>query len=138
MRQIDSHLDHAKRYFALRFVGVVFTGLGVLLLAAGCVLLGLFVHALLAPSAAQLPRADVSIQHGPVTTVSVPGVLGAAVSALWSFGCLISGLQFLAMGALIRLMIHVEENTRISAQRLEKLRLREEPVEQGIGAFFRS
>ncbi|MFO0890623.1 MAG: hypothetical protein U0790_15950 [Isosphaeraceae bacterium] len=65
-------------------------------------------------------------------------MFGGLFPFLWSLVLLGSGLRFVAIGALIRLAIHVEENTRVSAQCLEKLASRIEPIEQRVGATFRS
>jgi hypothetical protein len=138
MRQITSHRESAERYPALRFVGVIVTVLGALLLAAGSLLLAFALYALLSSSTGQPPGEAAPFAGRPVSVAPFPGSLGTALSTLWSFALLISGLQFLAMGSLLRLVINVEENTRISAQCLEKLRFREGPIEQNVGSLFQS
>jgi hypothetical protein len=57
---------------------------------------------------------------------------------LWSFCILFSGLQLIILGAFCRLMIHLEENTRASAQMLDKLQSRLEGCPAETGAIFRS
>ncbi len=102
-------------------MGVIFTLSGIVLLAVGMILLtfGLL-----------------SLMGG---MMSVPQFsIGGALSALWSVGFLAAGLQFMAMGSLFRLAIHVEENTRATAQCLEKLLSRLEPKAENIGSIFRS
>ena len=99
----------------------MFTWTGIVLLAVGMILLAFGLFSLLG------------------VMMSVPRVgIGGVVAALWSLGFLASGLQFLAMGALFRLAIHVEENTRATAQCLEKLVSRLEPRAENIGSIFRS
>src|SRR5262249_21743837 len=46
----------------------------------------------------------------------------ALLPLFWSFGFLLSGLQLIGLGGLFRLMIHLEENTRASAQFLDQIR----------------
>ncbi|AGA25381.1 hypothetical protein Sinac_0978 [Singulisphaera acidiphila DSM 18658] len=58
------------------------------------------------------------------------------IMILWALGHLGAGLQFLAMGSLIRLAIQVEENTRTSAHCMEKLCSRSEPRAESPGPFF--
>jgi hypothetical protein len=138
MARITSHRESAERYTVLRFLGVLFTVLGSLLLAGGFLLLASGLYAMLAGSAGQPPRGEVPFAAPPVVALNLAGALGGVVSTLWAFGLLVSGLQFLATGALFRLVIHVEENTRISAQCLEQMRSRAEPIGQDVGPIFRS
>jgi hypothetical protein len=138
MGRITSHRESAERYTVLRFIGVLFTVLGSLLLAGGSLLLAFGLYALLEGSTGQPPRGEVPFAAPPVIALNLHGAWGGALSMLWSFGLLVSGLQFLAMGALSRLVIHIEENTRISAQCLEQMRSRAEPIEQNVEPFFRS
>ena len=137
-RQIASHGESAKRYAVLRFIGAIFTGLGTLLVTAGSLLLAFGLYALMEGWLGRPPGSEVPFAARPINVLSFPGSLGGALSALWSFGCLISGLQFLALGAVCRLLIDVEENTRKSAQCLERISSREEPIEQNVASFFRS
>jgi hypothetical protein len=51
---------------------------------------------------------------------------------------MITGLQLVACGALFRLLIHLEENTRASAQFLDKIRLRLETSGEGVEPFLRT
>jgi hypothetical protein len=138
MGQITSHRESAERYTALRFLGVIFTGLGALFLVVGSLILAFGLRALLSSWMGQTPGGEVPFTGRPVSIAPFPGILGSALPALWSFAFVISGLQFLAMGSLLRLVINVEENTRISAQCLEKLRSREGQIEQNVGSLFRS
>ena len=102
-------------------MGVFFTWSGIVLLAVGMMLLAFGLLSLL----------------GREMSVPRVGIIGA-MSALWSLGFLASGGQFLAMGALFRLSIHVEENTRATAQCLEKLLSRLEPQAENVRSIFRS
>jgi hypothetical protein len=139
MGQITSHRKSATRYTALRFVGVIFTGLGAILLAAGGLFLVFGLHALLSSSMDQPPSGEGPFLGHQVKNAPFPGGLGGALPILWASALLVSGLQFVAMGSLIRLVINVEENTRIAAQCLEKLRSRgDSPIEQHIGSLFGS
>ena len=71
--------------------------------------------------------------------MSIPRVqVGGVVAVFWSLGFLTAGLQLQALGAFLRLAIHVEENTRATAQCLEELRSRQEPRADPIGSIFRS
>jgi hypothetical protein len=138
MGQITSHRESAERYSALRLTGVIFTGLAALLLVAGGCLLAYCLYTLLPIWMGQPSRSEVVFAGRPVGIVPFDGSLGIAFAALWSFALLISGLQFLAMAGLIRLAVNLEENTRIAAQCLEQLRLREDPIERRAGLSFRS
>jgi hypothetical protein len=138
MAHLTSHRASAERYIGLRLISVIFTVLGTLLLALGSLLLAFCLYTALSSSVSQLPRAEVPFASSPIGGAAVPISLGVAVSAVWSFGLLIGGLQFFAMGTVCRLLINVEENTRISAQCLEQLRSREEPFGQNVGSHFRS
>jgi hypothetical protein len=138
MARITSHRAYAKRYIGLRLISVIFTVLGTLLLTLGCLLLAFCLYTPLASRVSQLPRAEVPFASRPIGGVAVPGSLGVALPAVWSFGLLIGGLQFLAMGTVCRVLINIEENTRISALCLEQLRSLEEPFGQNVGSLFRS
>jgi hypothetical protein len=60
------------------------------------------------------------------------------LSLLYSFCFLLAGLEHIAMGALCRLFIHLEENTRATAQSVDKIRARLESSAEGAVPFFRS
>jgi hypothetical protein len=140
MGYITSHRESAERYAPLRFVGVIFTGLGAILLAVGSLLLAYGLYTLLSSSTVEPPGGGGPgpFPGRPVTIGPFAGGTGTFLLILWSSALLIAGLQSLAMGSLFRLVINVEENTRISAQCLEKLRSRSEgPIGQNIGSLFR-
>jgi hypothetical protein len=78
-----------------------------------------------------------------VNLVSQPGLpfnvgLGGILVLFWSIGFLLAGLQHIAVGALCRLLIHLEENTRASAQALDKIRIRFESTGEGVEPLFRA
>ena len=121
MGKIKSFRESGPRYPALRVVGLLCSLAGTILMVIGCLLLafaGLYALA---------------ERGGPV---AVPPQVVAGVSLLWSFAILFSGLQLIAIGGFLRLMIHVEENTRASAQALDRIRSRLEPNPDGIEAIF--
>jgi hypothetical protein len=60
----------------------------------------------------------------------------AILSLLWSCGITLGGLQFLAAGALIRLLLQMEENTRATVRILDRFRSRLDPVQKGTGTMF--
>lgn len=138
MPRITSYLRTDERYLALRIVSVICTGIGAVLLLAGTVLLAFGLYALLAGMTSEPPPAGVPFGARPVNVSTLGHGLGGALSALWSLGFLVSGLQFLAIGTLFRLAIHVEENTRAAAQSLEKIRARLEPKGEDAGPLFLS
>ena len=121
MGKINSFRESGPRYPALRVVAILCSVAGTILMVIGVgllVLAGLY---------------TIAERGGPVT---VPPQVVAGVSLLWSFAILASGLQFIAVGGFLRLMIHVEENTRASAQALDRIRSRLEPNPDGIEAIF--
>jgi len=138
MAHFSSHRGSARRYIGLRLISLIFSVLGTLLLTLGSLLLAFCLYTLLSSWEVQLPRAEVPFAIRPLGGAAVPGSFGIALSAVWSSGLLIGGLQFLAMGTACRLLIRVEENTRISAQCLEQLRSGEETFGQNVGSLFRS
>jgi len=106
-----------KRFRSLRIVGALFTFLGVTVLLIGVGLLVFVIWALAAASAVDEPmRLE-------------PGVTWArgSIGLLWSLCLFLSGLQFARMGALVRLMIDLEENPRATAQLLDRFITRFEP-----------
>jgi hypothetical protein len=112
MARISSFRETGERYPVLRVLATICHGIGLLLLA----LAGLLLAAGIVSFAGQLA--------GPMN-----GSYGiyAGVALIWSFGLFAAGIQSLAMGSLFRLAIHVEENTRATAQALDRLRSDMEP-----------
>jgi hypothetical protein len=122
MDRLTSFREPGPRYTILRVIGFLCTLIGVILLVIGAGLLGTIgYYALAARDAPVDPRLQVA----------------AGFSVLWSCGILFSGLQLLALGAFLRLMIHLEENTRASAQALDRIRSRLEANPAGVEPIFR-
>lgn len=125
-----------KRHSTLRLVASICTFIGGLMLVLGPLLLASTLHLILtanSTSPSPVPRG-----FGPPQTaqVSLVARLGATFTMLWSCGILLGGLQFLAAGGLIRLMIQLEENTRRTARLLERVRMRLGPAEESDGSMF--
>ncbi|QDV38979.1 hypothetical protein [Tautonia plasticadhaerens] len=110
MDRHTSNLPGDRRYPVLRLCAGVSSLFGTLLMAAGVLLLVSGLAAVLAMMGGGPPG-----RPGPLA-----GFGGLAV-LVWSTGLLGGGLQFVGLGALIRLMIHLEENTRASARSLGRL-----------------
>ena len=140
MSKITSFRETGRRYTALRVIGFLCTLIGLILLPIGGCLLGysLYVLATGGASAAAAPPNPAPFSGPQAINVPFPWPVVAGFSLLWSFGILLSGLQLIALGAFFRLMIDLEENTRASAQMLEKLRSRLEASPEGGEALFRT
>jgi len=138
MGRITSHNKTDARYLTLRIVGMIWIGIGAVLLVVGTVLLAFALHGILVGTTSGPSRGADPFTVRQINVVPLVNDRAGALYALWSLGCLLSGLQFLAMGALCRLAIHVEENTRISAQCLESIRSRLETGEEIARPIFRS
>jgi hypothetical protein len=112
MARISSFRETGERYPVLRVLATICNGVGILLLTlAGLVLIaGIF--SLVGQLAGPFNRG-----YG----------IYVGVALIWSFGLFAAGIQSLAMGALFRLAIHIEKNTRATAQALERLRASMEP-----------
>lgn len=136
MGKITSWCEPGERYSALRIIGPLFTLFGLLLLAIGSVLLALAVYALLDGSAGTLPAKPEPFMVATSGDPSLITRLGAGLFLLWATALLISGLQFVALGTGVRLLIHMEENTRASALALDKIRASLEPRRGGAEPFF--
>ncbi len=108
MAKLRSFRDRGERYPWLRFLATC----GLVL---GCGLIGLAVLGLLAGVAM---LGDNRMPYGG---------LGLGAALVWSLGLLFSGVQAIALGSFLRLMIHVEENTRATAQALDRLAKEAEP-----------
>jgi hypothetical protein len=140
MGKITSFRESGRRYTALRVIGFLFTLIGVLLLVIGGGLLGYGVY--VAASGGATAAAPLSNPEGPfpgpqAIRAPFPWTMPAGLLLLWSVGLLFGGLQQLALGAFFRLMIHMEENTRASAQMLDKLQSRLEAGPERGEALFR-
>ncbi|MGO9468169.1 MAG: hypothetical protein ACLQIB_57600 [Isosphaeraceae bacterium] len=127
-----------RRYYSLRIVGAIFTLIGFMLLLLGAALLAFGLYGLATGSGAQsAPGENPMLAHAR-STVVLPVLLGGVLPIIWSIGLIVAGLQCVALGAFVRLMIHIEENTRASTQLLKKIARRLEPSEEGVGSIFRA
>jgi hypothetical protein len=135
--KITSFREPGPRYPALRVIGFLCTLLGTILAAigAGLLIYGLYALATTGPA---LPANPAPAAGPQPQIIAVLPPLVAGFSLLWSFGILFSGLQLIALGAFLGLMIHLEENTRASAQMLDELRSRLEASPSDTGPTFRS
>ena len=104
MPRIHSFREAGERYPVLRVIGSILTWLGFFLLAMGTLLI------------------VVGILAVTLDLVKPYNGVRAGIAIVWSIGFFVAGLQSLAMGSFFRLAIHVEENTRATAQALDKLR----------------
>jgi hypothetical protein len=131
MDRITSFREPRRRYATLRVIGFLCTLIGSILLVIGGGLLvsGLYVLATGGGETA-FPPSPVALIPGPQGT-TIPWPLTVGFSLLWSLGILFSGLQLIALGAFFQLMIHLEENTRASAQLLDGFRSRLEASPEG-------
>jgi hypothetical protein len=140
MAKITSFRESGRRYTALRVIGFLCTLIGLILLPIGGGLLGYGVYVVASGGAtAAVPPPNPEFFSEPrVINVLTPWSLFARFSLLWSFYILFSGLHLIALGAFFRLMIDMEENTRASAQMLDKLQSRLEASPERGPAMFGS
>jgi hypothetical protein len=139
MAKITSIYPSDRRYLSLRIIGNIFTLVGIVLVLVGAVLLVYGVSALLSDTSPNPPRGAEPFAARQVSVVPFLGTgPGAMLSLLWSFASLFSGLQTLAVGALFRLAIQLEENTRASAQSLDTIRRRLESGGEAVEPLFRA
>jgi hypothetical protein len=141
MSRINSFYASDQRYASLRVVSFLCTLIGVALLVVGAVLLAIGLSAV-AEGMMRVPPQGAAPFGAPPGNAgnTVPFVpwLGGTFSLVWSSVFLISGLQLIASGVLFKLMIHLEENTRASAQILDKIRSRLESSREGVEPLFRA
>jgi hypothetical protein len=138
MERITSFYRSDARYKSLRIIGTLFTLIGAALLAMGALLLAFGLYILLSYPPGEPPggAGPFAPRHGIVVPLGA-GPSGA-LCLLWSFGLSLAGLQLVATGTLFRLLIQLEENTRASAQSLDKIRMRLESGREGVEPFFRA
>lgn len=107
--QLDSVYFPHKRYVSLRIIGVILTVLGALALAVACVCGLVLLFGFLAAGKSDYREDQVALAMASGSAVTVGGP------------ALVASLVFFAHAAMIHLSIHVEENTRATAQLLHGL-----------------
>jgi len=135
---MTSFIEPDQRYRSLRIISALFSLIGIVLMVSGTLLLVFGLYPLLTGTASTAPQGEDPFTARQLNPVQHVLGLSAIFSMIWSFGLLLSGLQFVAYGVLFKLAIHLEENTRVSAQALDKIRSRLEPRENVIEPFFRA
>lgn len=138
MEKLTSIYGCDLRYHSLRIISNIFTLLGVVLILIGIVLLGVGVSRL-SPDATPtpLPGAEpFTVRHVSVLPFGIDP--WTALFLLWSAAFVFSGMQTVALGTLSRLAIQLEENTRATAQFLDKIRVRLESGGEAVEPWFRS
>lgn len=121
--KISSFRESGLRYASLRMIATLWTLLGAIMMVFGTGALAVIGY--FAIAARDAPT-DPSLR------------MGLGLYALWSFCVLMVGLQQIALGAFCRLAIHMEENTRASAQALDGFRSRLEPKPDDPAPLFRT
>lgn len=121
MARITSFRETGLRYPWLRISASLFAMFGALLMVVGIGVLGW------AGSIFLVARG------GPVEP---PLKLPIWIYAVYGVCFLFGGLQQIAVAGFLRLVIHLEENTRATAQAMEAIRSRMEPGPEGSEPFF--
>ena len=112
MARISSFRESGERYPFLRALATLINAIGILLMILAALTLLAGVGATLVGLANQ----------------SFGGfAFGFLVAVIWSFGFFVAGVQCFALGSFFKLAIHIEENTRATAQALERLRTSIDP-----------
>lgn len=124
-----------RRHRLLRIVASIYSMIGGILLGLGISLLAFSLYTALATTIS-VPPSEVGFGRPQSSFSPLSAGLGATLSLLWSVGILLGALQFLATGALIRLMIQLDANTRATAQLLDRVQMRLEPAQEGTGSMF--
>jgi hypothetical protein len=132
-----SFRDTGARYQSLRIIAVIFAMLGAILIALGTLGLGLAIFTLLGGTVGQTSPPDGTLVSRPISLWPL-GTQMAWLVSLWSFALLMGGLESIATGVLLQLFINLEENTRATAQSLDKIRMRIESEGDEVARFFRS
>lgn len=130
------HQDVEPRHHALRVISVICDVAGACLLLVGGLILCYLLFVVLTGTPPAPPRDAGVLAPRTVTTGSLFTGLSRAVIGIWAAGLLYGGVQFLTLGALFRLAIQVEENTRRTAECLESLCSRLEPRTDNPGPLF--
>jgi predicted DNA repair protein MutK len=138
MKRINSFQQPGERYTSLRVVAFLTTLMGTLMMA-GSLLMLVVGFLILVGSSPVLPQHVVGPLTGnPSSLDPARPWVTASFAFFWSFLLLMAGLQGIAYGTIFRLMIHVEENTRATAQGLDRIRSRLESSPEGVEPWFRS
>ncbi len=124
MDRVISFHPSGKRYRSLRIIGALFIQIGAIELAIGGLLLVFGLYTL--------------VSGAQVRVVFLSAGLNGTLSLLWSFAFLLSGLHLTALGGVLRLLVHLEENMRAFAQSLDKIQTRLESRGEGVEPLFRS
>jgi hypothetical protein len=138
MDRITSYRQSVKRFKSLRIIGALFTLSGAVLLAIGGLLFVYGLYNLQAGTTGEPPPGTGFFAARQVGGVSLGTILGGTVPLIWSFAFLVSGLHHLALGGVLRLLIHLEENMRAFAHSLDQTRMRIESRGEGVEPVFRS
>lgn len=129
MERVTSHRGSGEQDTSLRLVGWLFSMFGALQLSGSGLLIAFGVYVLLPVWTGAAPSETWPIAARPAALFGLPGGTGQGLWLLWSLALFVSGLQSVAIGALIRLAIRLEENTRVSARCLEQLNARTVPAD---------
>lgn len=138
MESLTSIYGADHRYHSLRIISAIFTLIGAALLLIGILLLAYSISALLTYETSTPPPGPEPFGAHQRSVASFVANLGPMFTLYAAFVFLVSGFQSVAFGALIRLAIQLEENTRASAQFLDKIRRRLESGGEAVEPIFRS
>ncbi len=138
MDKITSFYRSDRRDLSLRIVSTIFALVGAVLMLIGMLLLYFGVSALLSDVPPAPPRAAEPFAAGQASVLPFGARPGATLFLIWAFASLLSGLQSVALATLFRLAIQVEENTRASAQFLDKIGRRLESSGEAVGPLFQA
>jgi hypothetical protein len=146
MERSTSFYESGRRYKSLQLIGALFTLSGAVQLAIGALLLAFGLYSLLSGTAGAgaAPPETGPLQARQVDVVAIGTSLleilsrYPLLSLYGAIGCLFSGLQSVAFGALIRLLINLDYTARASARALDKIEMRFESRREGVEPLFRS
>lgn len=138
METLTSIYRSGRRYQSLRVISGIFILVGVLLMVSGGVFLAFGVSALMNGPVPLPPR---GAEPSPFLPQLGAGPFGGSPRAWFylyvAIAFLFSGLQAVVVGTLCRLAIQLEENTRASAQFLDRIRRRLEAGGDAVEPFLR-
>jgi hypothetical protein len=135
---LTSSIETEQRYGALRFISALFSLIGIVLTVIGTLLLVVGLYALLTEATRTQSKAGNLFPAHEIGQAQSFLRVGGAILLIWSVALVLGGLQYLAFGVLCKLAIHLEANTRVSAQALDRIRSRLEQSENVNDPFFRS